>query len=121
MNDIQNRADLELLMDSFYQKILQDTAINYIFTEIAQINLEKHLPHLVDFWEQTLFNTGGYKNNVLQVHLDLNAKLPFTTVHFETWLRYFNQTVDELFTGENAEKIKTRALSIATVMKLKML
>ena len=120
MKDLSTRNDLEVLMNSFYQKLLQDASINYIFTEIAQINLEKHLPILVDFWQQTLFNIGGYKNNVLQIHLDLNAKIPFSEEHFETWLNHFNQTVNELFIGENAEKIKTRALSIATVMKIKM-
>ncbi|HLF50807.1 group III truncated hemoglobin [Flavobacterium sp.] len=120
MKDLSTRNDLEVLMNSFYQKLLQDASINYIFTEIAQINLEKHLPILVDFWQQTLFNIGGYKNNVLQIHLDLNAKISFSEEHFETWLNHFNQTVNELFIGENAEKIKTRALSIATVMKIKM-
>ena len=33
--------------------------------------------------------------------------------------KLFQSTVDELFTGDKAELAKQRALSIATVMKLK--
>lgn len=120
MEDIQNRKDIEILMDRFYQKLLSDDAINYIFTDVAKINVEKHLPHIVSFWEQILFATGDYKSNVMQIHIDLNAKEKLTQKHFEIWLHYFNQTADENFKGSNTEKIKTRALSIATVMKIKM-
>ena len=120
MKDIENRADLEILLKEFYTRLLKDNTINYIFIDVAKINLETHLPHLADFWEQSLFYTGGYKKNVLQIHLDLNDKEPFTEEHFKTWLSHFNQTIDDLFSGLNAEKIKTRAESIATVMKLKL-
>jgi hemoglobin len=120
MKDLQTRQDLEIIMDSFYDKLLKDDSINYIFTDVARINIETHLPIIVDFWEQTIFNSGGYKNNVLKIHQDLNEKVKLTSEHFLLWLNYFNQTVDDLFFGENAEKIKTRALSIATVMQIKL-
>jgi len=120
MKDIQNREDLENLIHSFYTKLLQDDSINFIFTAIARIDLEHHLPVLVDFWEQVLFNSGNYTNNPLKVHMDLNHKIKLTETHFSIWLGHFNITVDSLFAGENAEKIKTRALSIATVMKIKL-
>ncbi len=120
MKDIVTREDLELLMNDFYSKLLNDVQIGYIFTEVAQINLKKHLPVLVDFWEQTLFYRGGYKNNVLQIHKDLNEKTALNAGHFQIWLAYFNKTVDENFKGEFAEKIKVKALSIATVMQLKI-
>ena len=38
----------------------------------------------------------------------------------EIWLNHFNTTVDENFTGVNAEKIKTQALSLATIMQIKI-
>ncbi|MEJ7676618.1 MAG: hypothetical protein WKG06_01825 [Segetibacter sp.] len=40
---------------------------------------------------------------------------------FERWLQLFNKTVDDLFEGEKAELAKQRALSIATVMQIKIL
>ena len=120
MGDLSTRADIELLMGTFYTKLLSDAAISYIFTDVAKLNLETHLPHLADFWEQTLFYRGTYRKNVLQIHLDINAKEKLTDEHFGIWLRYFHRTVDELFSGQVAEIAKTRAESIATVMKIKL-
>jgi len=119
MKDVETRSDLESLMSAFYNKLLQDDSINYIFTDIARINLEEHLPHIVDFWAQNILGVGNYRNNVLQIHLDLNNKVRLTKEHFDTWLAHFNNTIDEGFAGENAEKMKTRALSIATIMQIK--
>lgn len=120
MRDIETRADLDLLLREFYSTLLQDETISYIFTDVAKMDLEEHLPHITDFWEQMLFHTGGYRKNVMQVHLDLNNKEPFTAAHFETWLGHFYAAVDRLFAGTNAENAKTRALSIATIMQIKM-
>jgi hemoglobin len=120
MKDIETRADLELILKEFYTKLLRDESIGYIFTDVAKIDLEHHLPVLADFWEQTMFHTGGYRNNTMQIHLDLNQKEKLTEDHFNTWLGHFYTTIDSLFEGSNAEKMKTRALSIATIMKIKM-
>lgn len=120
MTDIQTRQDIEILMSQFYQELLRDDAVNFIFTDVAKIDLAEHLPHIVSFWEQNILNSGNYKNNVLKIHLDLNDKIQLTENHFKTWLLHFENTIDGHFKGENAEKMKTRALSIATVMKIKM-
>lgn len=120
MKDIQTREDLHLLMTEFYKKLLADDKINFIFTEISKVDLEIHLHELVDFWEQLLFDTGNYRKNVLQIHQDVNRKIKLSEEHFTIWLHYFNTTIDENFAGQVAEKMKTRALSIATVMKIKM-
>lgn len=118
--DIQNREDIEILVNSFYEKVLSDDVIGYIFTDIAKIDLAKHMPVMYDFWETTLFHLGAYKGNPIQVHQNLNAKTPLTKTHFERWITLFNLTIDELFAGEKAELAKTRARSIATVMQIKI-
>lgn len=120
MRDIQTREDLHLLMSEFYKKLLTDSKINFIFTEIAKIDLAPHLMDLVDFWEQILFDKGSYRKNVLQIHTDLNQQSKLSSEHFAIWLHYFNTTIDDNFKGRTAENMKTRALSIATVMKIKM-
>ena len=120
MRDIQTREDLHLLMSEFYKKLLADSKISFIFTEVAKIDLETHLWDLVDFWEQILFDTGSYRKNVLQLHQDVSQKSKFSEEHFAIWLHYFNTTIDENFTGQMAENMKTRALSIATVLKIKL-
>ena len=120
MKDIANRQNLEMLMETFYKRLLADATISFIFTDVAKIHLQSHLPHIVDFWEQNLLGTGNYKNNVLQIHKNLNDKEKLTSIHFKTWLMHIYNTADEHFEGPNTEKMKTRALSIATVMQIKL-
>ena len=120
MKDIENRNDLLYLVQKFYDKLLADPTISYIFTDVAKIDLIHHLPILVDFWDMVLFQSNTYQKNVLQLHMNLHSLSPLNNDHFATWLKYFNTTVDENFTGEKAFLIKQRALSIATVMQVKI-
>ena len=120
MKDITCREDIEFLMNAFYSDVLVNPNIGPFFTEIAQIDLKSHLPHIVTFWEQQLFRTGGYQKNVLQIHQQLHQQKKLEPQHFKTWLHLFNTTADKYFQGEKTELIKTRALSIATVIQLKI-
>jgi hemoglobin len=119
--DITTRADIELLVNAFYNKIKQDAVIGFIFTDIAKVNWEKHLPVMYDFFENMLFYTGSYTGNPMELHKKVNNLLPLTTVHFAQWEFLFNTTVDELFTGATAKLVKLRAMSISKVMQLKIL
>lgn len=120
MKDIENQDDLYLLVDEFYKRLLADEAISYIFTDVVKIKLEEHLPILVTFWSQAILGTGGYTNNLTQIHLDIDKKEPLTAELFDIWLGHFYATVDANFMGSNSEKIKTQALNLATVMKIKI-
>ena len=117
--DIENRNDLLILVTKFYEKLLADSSISYLFTDVAKINLDHHLPVLIDFWDSILFQSDTYHKNAMQPHMDLHRKSPLTKHHFDIWLRYFKESVDELFAGDNAFIIKERATSIATVMQIK--
>ncbi|OYU79532.1 MAG: hypothetical protein CFE23_13590 [Flavobacterium sp. BFFFF1] len=120
MEDIKTRADLELIMDRFYTSILKNPEINHFFDDVVKVGLEKHLPVIVDFWEQMILKTGNYKSNVFEIHRKINERLPFNKNHFSIWLDNLNRTIDFHFKGNNAEKMKTSALSIATIMQLKL-
>ena len=61
-----------------------------------------------------------YKKNAMEVHYDLNKKIPLKKEHFSEWLLLFCSSVDELFVGEIAEMAKKRARSIAAIMEFKM-
>jgi len=118
-NDIENRADIDLLMVRFYELAIADPKIGYIFTDVAKLDLEHHLPIIGDFWETLLFRTGDYPRhgrNPLMVHGDLNEKTPLKAEHFGRWLEIFTATVDELFAGDMADFIKIRAEAIANRM-----
>lgn len=120
MNDIKTQEDLSLLVANFYKKLLSDNRISYIFTDIVKIKLEEHLPILVTFWSQVILGTGGYSNNLTQIHLDVDLKEHLSPELFRIWLEHFYAAVDENFIGENSEKIKTQALSLATILKIKI-
>jgi hemoglobin len=120
-HDITITADIQLLVDSFYDKVKADEIIGYIFTDVIQVHWEKHFPIMYKFWENTLFYTGSYEGNPMELHKHLNRVLPLTAEHFKQWTMLFTQTVDELFEGKNAELAKQRAISIATVMQIKIL
>ena len=75
---------------------------------------------MYDFWENILFQTGGFKGNPMAAHVLLHQKSPLLAAHFKQWLHLFKTTVDELFEGHNTELIKQRALSIATMMQIKV-
>ena len=119
--DIQTRADIQLLVDHFYEKVKTDKAIGYIFTDIVKVHWEKHLPVMYDFWQNSLFYTGSYDGNPMAIHKHLNRVVPLTREHFKQWTLLFATTVDELFEGKIASLAKQRAISIATVMQVKIL
>lgn len=118
--DLQSRADIQTLLEQFYNSMLEDPQLGFIFKEVAQIDLVSHLPDLTDFWEQVLLQANGYQKNVVKIHLDLHDKFPLDPAHFERWLLYFNQTIDRLFEGPVVEKAKQRALSIGTMLQIKI-
>ncbi len=119
--DIENKEDIKLLVNCFYDKVKADPLIGFIFTDIVKVHWERHLPVMYDFWENTLFYTGGYIGNPMEMHQRLNQLIPLTAEHFRQWTRLFTSTVDELFIGEKAELAKQRAISISTVMQIKII
>lgn len=115
--DIENRGDIDRLMHVFYERALADDVIGYIFTDVAHLDLESHLPIIGDFWETLLFRTGDYANhgrNPLEVHRQLHLKSAFEPKHFSRWLELFVQCVDDEFEGVRADFIKLRAHAIAS-------
>jgi hemoglobin len=119
--DIENRKDIELLVNSFYDKVKTDSVIGHYFTKVIPVNWEKHLPVMYDFWETVLFYTGTYTGNPMLKHMAIHEMSHFTKNHFLQWTYLFNQTVDELFKGPNADAIKERSQNISTVMQIKIL
>jgi hemoglobin len=117
--DIENREDIDRLMQAFYKDAMRDEIIGYIFNDVAKLDLDHHLPIIGDFWETLLFQSGEYARhgrNPLSVHADLNEKEPLRSVHFRRWLEIFNECVDRNFAGVRADFIKLRAGAIANRM-----
>ena len=117
-NDILNRADIELLVDTFYNRVKTDPVLKPFF---KQVNWDRHVKIMYDFWENAIFYTGTYSGNPINVHRHIHDKLPLTKEAFAIWLKLFLQTSDDLFEGEKTILVKQKAYSIATVMQMKIL
>ena len=118
--DIRTEEDIKLLVDQFYIKVIADETLGYIFTDVAKVNWEKHLPIMYGFWSANLLGTTAYKGYLIDAHFKLNDKIALTEEHFEGWKLLFNQTVDEYFEGETATLAKNRAKAVADLMFYKI-
>ena len=118
MKDLENRQDIEIVVNSFYDKVKHDDMISFMFDHV---NWEKHLPLMYNFWDNVLFYTGNYTGNPMAKHQMAHTRNPMTTAHFDRWLSLFDKTVDESFIGEQATLLKERAKSIAIIMQMKII
>jgi len=114
--DIQGRAEIEQLVDRFYDKVRVDDLLGPVFNDVAKVDWDVHLPRLYAFWQTVLFGEGGFRGNPLGVHFKLAGETEMDWPRFERWLGLFNETVDELFEGERAAHIKRAANDMAHVI-----
>jgi hemoglobin len=115
--DIETGADIDRLVEAFYAQALTDPIIGFFFTDIAGIDLKKHLPVVSAFWQLQLLGKTGYRGETFAVHKTINRQAALTEDHFHRWLYLFNAAVDELISGPRAEAAKKRANAIARSMR----
>ena len=119
--DIENRSDIELMVNAFYVKVLADKQLGIIFQDVAKINWSRHIPLLYDFWENVILFTGSYEGNPVHLHKHLHDIEPLNKTHFDRWNKIFILTVDQLFEGSKAALAKERAVCISNIIKEKLL
>ena len=119
-HDIVNAADIDALVTAFYQKVLPDPIIGFIFTDIAGIDLAQHLPKIAGFWHKILLPQSpegqAYKGRTFEIHQHLHQRCQLNEHHFQRWVLLFTRTVDELYAGPLADLTKQRAAAIAESM-----
>src|SRR4051794_41580447 len=111
--DIETRADCERLVRAFYSRALVDPVIGYLFTDVAKLDLEAHVPRIASFWETILLGARSYGGGAFAPHARVHAQVRLREGHFARWLALWNETVDELFAGERAELAKAHAARVA--------
>ncbi|MGH2843033.1 MAG: group III truncated hemoglobin [Solirubrobacteraceae bacterium] len=117
---IATREDCERLVRLFYTRALADPIIGFLFTDIAKLDLEAHIPRITRFWETVLLGAHSYGGGAFGKHLHLHAKVPLLHGHFERWLYLWGMTVDELFSGPVAEQAKVHAGRVATAFQARL-
>jgi len=111
--DIATRADCERLVRAFYGRALTDPIIGFIFTDVARLDLDEHVPVIASFWETILLGERSYGGGAFAPHVALHARVGLRPGHFERWLLLWRTTVDELFAGPLAELAKAHAERVA--------
>ncbi len=119
--DLENREDVNLLVNTFYSKVREDEVLGPIFNGIIT-DWVGHLELLTDFWETQLFLKRKYHGNPIKAHNEMDDKMnhSITPEHFGLWLNLWFQTIDALFTGDNAFIAKNRARQISSMLYLQI-
>ncbi len=119
--DLDTRQNIESFVDRFYQRMLADPQLAPIFVDVAEIDLSVHLPHIKNYWCKLLLGDTGYRRHTMNIHRQLHSKRALHSQDFQRWLEMFELTVDESFAGEQAERAKKVARSIAKNMAAALL
>ncbi|MBT8220650.1 MAG: group III truncated hemoglobin [Bacteroidia bacterium] len=120
MKDIENRQDIQHLVDSFYLQAMSDKRIGHFFTEVVHLDMKKHMPVMYDFWETTLFGKMKYKGNPMLKHIHMDEISPMEAQHFDQWLALWTATIQNNFRGPRADRAIKKANQIAALMQYKI-
>lgn len=112
--DIQTPEDIEKMVRRQYAMLLQDQDTSPKF---AGLDLENHFPRIIGFWKMVILSQPmAYTGNAFEPH----TRLGLTKHHFEKWIGFFEQAVNEFFEGPNAEKAKNHAKLMSMIFQPKL-
>jgi hemoglobin len=120
LRDIVNRPDCERLVRAFYTRALGDPIIGWIFTDVAHLDLDAHVPVIASFWETVLLGADSYRGGAFRPHAALHVRVGLRAGHFERWLVLWRATIDELFAGPRAELAKSHAVRVAAAFQRRL-
>lgn len=115
MKTIDNRSDVNFLVNTFYAKIREDDFLGPIFNAHVT-DWPEHLDKLTDFWESNLFRIPKFRGNPPEAHsrVDHAEGKSITQEHFVRWLQLWFETIRDHFEGEKAELAKSLARRMST-------
>ena len=85
-------AYIELLVETFYQRIRAHALIGPVFEAVIGDNWAPHLARMKDFWASVALNAGRYSGKPVPAHQKLTGVEPW---HFNIWLSLFRQTLED--------------------------
>ncbi len=115
-SDILQLDHVKSLVDTFYAKVREDDLLADIFNERIQDRWPQHLAKMYTFWQTVLLGEQTYFSSPFPPH----ATLPVEKKHFDRWLQLFNETIDELFSGQIADEARWRAGKMAEMFQIKI-
>jgi hemoglobin len=115
-DDIKTEEDIQLMVNTFYEKVNNDTLLSHIFNTLANVDWSSHLPKMYQFWSTQLLGTMSYKGQPFPPHM----KFDLESAHFKRWQQLFIQTVNDLFEGSTADMAIYKAENIAKIFQYKL-
>lgn len=96
MKNLESREDIELLVNSFYDKVVKDETIGFFFKDVIKVDWDKHLPKMYSFWESILFGQMSYKGNPMAVHFPINQMEAMEKNILKDGLNYGNKPLKRI-------------------------
>jgi len=118
--DLQSRADIDQLLRDFYSAAMRDEVIGYLFTEVARLDLDTHLPQIGNFWEQVLLQRPVYMGHPIAAHVTLHQAATLRAEHFQRWFVLWDAAIGASFAGPMADAARYRAAVIAESMQYRL-
>ncbi|MGB3465198.1 MAG: group III truncated hemoglobin [Cyclobacteriaceae bacterium] len=119
--DITSREDLELVVNDFYKKLINEAFVGKFFKHGVS-KWSSHIKHVVDYWDSRIFSADTYDKSVLPIHIDIDKRFgnTFEPKHFSEWVGFWNHCIDRRFHGDNATLAKEIASRMAENIYKKM-
>lgn len=114
--DIENIEDIQLLVNSFYNKIREHELLGPIFNGVIQNRWPEHLEKMYRFWQTVLLEDHTYFGSPFPPH----AKLPVKKEHFDAWLETWRSTLHDLFKGPKTDEAQWRGEKMAAMFLYKI-
>ncbi|MDF2449963.1 MAG: globin [Bacteroidota bacterium] len=114
--DISTIEDIQLMVDTFYERIREDELLAPIFKDRIENKWPEHLEKMYRFWQTILLEEHTYHGAPFPPH----ATMPVDESHFSTWVKIFTNTVNDLFDGPVADEAKKRGTLMAAIFNSKI-
>ncbi len=119
-SDLDTRGKIHDVVVHFYREVVFDELLAPVFGEVAEVDWTEHIPKLIDYWCQVLLGEPGYAGYILGPHRSVHEMCPFTAELFDRWYQLWAESIDSHWSGPLADKAKTHANRIASVLSRKL-
>jgi hemoglobin len=120
VRDIEERADIEAVVASFYELVRRDDLLGELFERQIGPHWGDHQARVCDFWETVQLGGTQFKSRALLRHLDVDDLCPLCPFHFNRWCTLFERSVEHQFCGKTADRAITRARAMSHSLQLQL-
>ncbi|EKF75619.1 hypothetical protein A11A3_02082 [Alcanivorax hongdengensis A-11-3] len=104
--DLDCHDNIDAMVHGFYRRLLDDPLMAPLFLEVAQVDLQAHLPIICQYWHKMLLGEKGYQRHMMAKHRALDDQQSLTGEHHERWLAHFMANLEGRFAGPYTDKAK---------------